>query len=248
MFLKSLSLTAALALCVTASHANAALVNHYTFDSDASDSGTMGRNGTLVDNASINTTEISRASGSTGSLDLTAGGYVQLPSGSTDTFGEWTLAMWAKIAQEPEPDGIAALFTNDAWPPSSNEYIHVNYVPGELSASVGFPLTYEGVSAPPTDWIHVAITHQSVGEGTKLYINGTEVDSIELGGPTLIFDSARVGNWTGQERPFNGWIDDLRIYDEVLTGSEVMALVPEPTSMALLGLGAVSMLKRRRRS
>jgi hypothetical protein len=49
-------------------------------------------------------------------------------------------------------------------------------------------------------------------------------------------------NW----RFFNGAIDDLRIYDNALSAEEVAALVPEPTTIALLGIGGLGLLRRRR--
>ena len=52
------------------------------------------------------------------------------------------------------------------------------------------------------------------------------------------------------QREWNGWLDDIRIYDEVLGANEIATLagaVPEPSSglLGLLGLGAL-FLKRRR--
>lgn len=54
--------------------------------------------------------------------------------------------------------------------------------------------------------------------------------------------------------PYNGTvsnagislIDDVRIYDNALTQGEIQALVPEPTSLALLALGGMLVARRRR--
>ncbi len=46
----------------------------------------------------------------------------------------------------------------------------------------------------------------------------------------------------------NGWIDDLRVYDGVLSDSEVWGLyVPEPTSVVLGAIGLIGVLAARRR-
>jgi len=57
----------------------------------------------------------------------------------------------------------------------------------------------------------------------------------------------------GSSRTFKGAIDDVRIYNRALAPSEVNAVynVPEPSTLALLGIGAIGLLAytwRRRRS
>jgi hypothetical protein len=48
-------------------------------------------------------------------------------------------------------------------------------------------------------------------------------------------------------RLYTGLIDDVRIYDEALSAARVAALVPEPATIALLGLGGLSLLRIRRK-
>jgi hypothetical protein len=45
---------------------------------------------------------------------------------------------------------------------------------------------------------------------------------------------------------FNGLIDEVRIYSRALSGSEIMALVPEPTTLLLLSLGSLALLRKHR--
>jgi len=50
-------------------------------------------------------------------------------------------------------------------------------------------------------------------------------------------------------RYFNGVIDDLRIYDRALSSTEIeqIAALPEPATLAMLGLGGLAILRRRKK-
>jgi hypothetical protein len=81
----------------------------------------------------------------------------------------------------------------------------------------------------------------------NLYINGQ---------PDVTISDANLVFWESSPREvareFNGRIDDLRIYNRALSPSEVLnvysSVIPEPTSVALLLLGApLAWLARRRR-
>jgi len=63
----------------------------------------------------------------------------------------------------------------------------------------------------------------------------------------------RIGYWQDRNTPGDrnavGFIDDFRVYDHVLSPSEVAALVPEPSTFALAasGLLGLALHARRRR-
>ena len=56
-----------------------------------------------------------------------------------------------------------------------------------------------------------------------------------------------VSNQGGTTNAFPGLMDDFRIYNHALSASEIGALVPEPSSVALLGLGLSILATRYRR-
>jgi len=45
---------------------------------------------------------------------------------------------------------------------------------------------------------------------------------------------------------FDGELEDFRIYNRALTDADVAELVPEPATLALLGLGALTLIRRKR--
>jgi len=79
------------------------------------------------------------------------------------------------------------------------------------------------------NWYHLALTYDGSGKaaGLQLYINGkrhqTEVLQDSLSGMIKTDAELQIGNKT-LGKPFKGGIDDLRLYDRALDGSEVEQL------------------------
>src|SRR5207344_402279 len=79
-----------------------------------------------------------------------------------------------------------------------------------------------GPSALPTGtWSYLTATYD--GSTVRLYVNGTQVSSLAATGPiTTSTGALRIGGnvvWGGEW--FNGWIDEIRIYNRALNASEI---------------------------
>ena len=105
----------------------------------------------------------------------------------------------------------------------------------------------------------MATGSDSAGE-LKLYVDGVLVDTnssltndATMNGAAFAVGAARFIDDAGT-RPFDGLIDEFALYGTVLDATAVsthynagIAPIPEPSSTALLGLGGLALIMRRRR-
>jgi hypothetical protein len=102
-----------------------------------------------------------------------------------------------------------------------------------------------------SQWHHIAYTVDANADETRLYVNGslvgTTTTAVALPSIFNNFEVGRLGRGTPADA-FAGSVDELRIYDNILTGEEIAALaVPEPGISILLGLGSFGLVLRRQR-
>jgi len=106
------------------------------------------------------------------------------------------------------------------------------------------------------------MTGSSIAGTLMLYLDGALVDSntsltngITFNGtggfgaaPNLTIGAARPDSANAGYRSYDGLLDELAIYDSVLTPAQIRARVssiPEPGSALLLSLGGLMLMRRR---
>jgi hypothetical protein len=253
MFRKVVFLICLVGVLSMVGSASAALVAQYEFNGNFNDSSGNGLNGTPNGNAKVENGYLV--------LDNTAGqpsSYVDLGDNPAyfDITTAITLAAWVipdieiakdkPIVQNGDEVGIKV---------KSNDTLEMYFHGSNLSWYVTNipPATVADMFADGK-FHHVAGTYDSAVGELKLYVDGllratnTSPAVIPIG--TLINLSTHPVN-IGRDsknttRLFTGKIDDVRIYNQALTGAEVMALIPEPATVAMLGLGGLALLRRRK--
>ncbi|MCX6736945.1 MAG: LamG domain-containing protein, partial [Candidatus Parcubacteria bacterium] len=151
---------------------------------------------------------------------------------------DFSVMVWIKLGVLGKLQSIVDNELWDGWPgwylriDASNRLVgNIRSVPdGAVSAGSISSNTF-GVSS----WNQVVMTiKRDSSTGIKLYINGNEVSYAAQGNPTLIttgIDNGSLGTAMGAYNyasglliPFTGMIDDVRIYNRVLSVSEIQSL------------------------
>jgi hypothetical protein len=219
-----------------------------------------------------------------GSNNIVEDAFVDLPNGivtaatSGGTAGQLTVEIWAQSA---ENRNWAALFSagtsndGEGVSPGGNNADYIQVIPqngqnGRIRTTthrmgVGAEgLVDFGTAMSTTQTTHVvSIYDQSGGlPGTiSMYVDGSFIGSNPIAAGLDIAAMADNNNWLGRSQwpdsLFDGWYDEVRIYDHALSANEVTAnfrggadaLVPEPASLGLAAGGlAVVAASRRRKS
>jgi len=112
-----------------------------------------------------------------------------------------------------------------------------------------------GAGDPSTNWVHIAVTGSKVGTTAtwQIYANGMPLSF--PGGNTTTLDASRANQLmtagafaTQVAQGYPGVkLDEIRFYDGVLSQSEILTLVPEPSAFAMIAVGGLMLLIRRRR-
>ncbi len=142
-----------------------------------------------------------------------------------------TISLWVKPEKFPKNDAPILTKRSAAWQsapfeldisPSGNLGVNLNN--GAQWAGVWFDRVFKVGT-----WTHVAVSHAPDGE-LVVYVDGKERRRQKFGGSLASNDNPLAFGWMqnmdfpgGARSPFQGWIDEVRLYAAVLTPEQIIA-------------------------
>ncbi len=151
---------------------------------------------------------------------------------------------------------------------SGETNVGINTVDGAASARnrpVGAVIAQQtGIFSTPTvihddTWHHLALTVDLTTATMVLYVDGVAAATQTFSSGTVLFpvfnnfEIGRLGRQGSPTDSYGGLVDDVQVYNNALTGGEVLYLyqnpgvaIPEPGALALGGLGLLFLTFRRR--
>ena len=183
--------------------------------------------------------------------------YIYEIPNSTINRNKGTIEVWAKPSSFNSPQHIiwAGDPAGNGYGPHQEFHLSTGHFLSDLSL-YGFVFFYgdgEDDSATITggtnrtylfsgnltanEWYHVVVTWDFDDMTSKMYINGDLVDSDDLSGDELPYDTSAwqddlyIGRPGASQRYFNGTLDEVRIYDAALSPEQIEVLYANRTDV-----------------
>ncbi|NQT00461.1 MAG: hypothetical protein HQ580_00405, partial [Planctomycetes bacterium] len=206
-----------LVLCM-AGNSSADLIAHWQFDessgSVAHDASGNGNDGTLKGDPQWVAGKIGGAIQLDGDGDYVDVGSVGISGTDQRTMAGWTKASTTDIAPWTSVFGFV--------PDGDTDGTYYDIEVDDAGNYIIFVGGWGAIFIPvDTQWHHFAVTY--TGEGGSWYLDGQFVDSLD--GEVGTIDQVRIGARLSNSNYFPGLIDDVRIYNTVLTLTEIKKLM-----------------------
>lgn len=219
------------------------LVAHYNLDGDANDSSGYGNDGTVFGaTPSADRFGTSNSAFSFNGID----NYIHIPESTAFDSTAFSISVWFRAASYPVEAGM--LISKG----QNNFEIHtaseetgstgMKFLPRFIAQGVVTDWHSPADSYALGEWTHVVGVYDP-GNAIAFFVDGVEVPLIGPAATPSLGDNlldARLGMRTDDTLAFHGDMDDVRIYDRVLSAAEVEQLfsaVPEPSSLLLAAFG-----------
>ncbi len=199
---------------------------HWKFDESsgttASDSSGNGNDGTLYDNETIDNGPVWTTGKINGALEFDGiDDYVDVGTDCFDLTSELTVSLWINMADN---DTEQVLISRGVARPFKLRLASNNEVVATIRTDNSTHLESETSLDTINQWYHVALTYG--GGSMIIYIDGAPDVSVSKSGDLdcLADKHTAIGALPGVTYPFEGLIDDVRIYNRALSADEIAGI------------------------
>ena len=220
MFVRLICWASILFVLVAAGSVSAELVAHWKFDDGAGNTATdsvgNAHPGTIGGTANWVDGQLG------GALDFDGSStYVDIGGDQPVISGTFSLTMWIYARGVPTAAKDYRMpLSNDTW---ADRAIHVHIMPEtsifKIDTKNGTDISSNTV-IQADQWYHIAGTLDAAGE-SKIYIDGVLDNTATGNAKEYIIGPANIGAYQESSRFLDGMIDDVRIYNHVLSEAEV---------------------------
>jgi hypothetical protein len=199
------------------------LIAYYPFNGNANDESGVGNNGTNFGAISIN----DRFGKSFSAYLFNGNDYIDI--GIDDLFHPFnhevfSINLWIKT-DAIDPGVIISKFSKDNLPESS---FKLDLLPNFSLQLTGNGNSFFATQANHSNWINITIEMRPFISSAKIYIGNVFANSgtfnLDVSGNSTSFLIGSMNAPVGSERFFNGYIDDIRIYNRALLPKEITYL------------------------
>ncbi len=239
---KTTSLAAVALACILISPCDAALIAHWRGNNTAEDSTPNNHDGAVG-----GATYVGGVVGNAFSFDGINDSVIVTASAALEP-ATLSVSLWVQAI----PENHLRLLIDSThgtgqagWAVQLNSSNNISFAYGNGSS---FPEITSAIGISNGEFHHVAATLDGVT--MRLYVDGALTSSLAFTGvPAPSGRDIQLGNHLSLNRPLQGALDEVRIYDHALNQTEITSLstVPEPSSAVLLGLAALSIIGMRSR-
>ena len=133
---------------------------------------------------------------------------------------DWSMSAWVNIPSDISGT-IFAFFDGSV---SYDQHLFFNLYQGKLQIGTYGSVAYSANTIPKNEWVHLAFTINT-SSNVKGYVNGQEVINTTFATLNLKNEAPYIGSTYNNSSFFNGKIDEIRIYGDVLTPTEIDYIV-----------------------
>jgi len=225
-------------VATSANVAHTAFGAYWTFDqgtgTSATDSSGNGNTGTLQAAASWTTGNVGPyAVNLTGATNS----FVSTPAPVIDSSQSYSVSAWVKPSSITGNNKTIVAIDGSAISPFYLQIAGGQYgfaLRGSDSTASALT-TANGVAATVGTWTHLVAVHDDTANTVSLYVDGVLKGTTSFNSPWKATGATTVGRakWNGLPVDFfSGAIDDVHLYDRVLTPTEVTQLAADPSYLA----------------